>query len=129
MKYLKHYVWCFVYQFKYYYWNDLICISKFKHFCGDCNSERGNFRNVVFRPRKTVSLNLDGSPGNWMIFFLFHPIHEERENPHQRKMCYIWIFRQHWVFLKIQCTRCLFKLDLRSQWFVFPFFKEMVRVN
>ena len=82
MKYLKHklHVWWFEDQFQFCYWNDLICVSKFKDFCGDCNSERGNFRNVVFRPRKTVSLNLDGSPGNWMIFFLFHQGQGMRES-------------------------------------------------
>ena len=57
----------------------------FSSFYEDCNSEKGNFRDVVFHPRKTVSLNLDGSPGNWMIFFLFHQRHETKKI-HTRKI-------------------------------------------
>ena len=79
-----------------------------KIFCGDCNSERGNFRNVVFHPRKTVSLNLDGSPGNWMIFFLFHPIYEERGKFTSKKCMLYLSFSTTLNFFKDTIyTRCL----------------------
>ena len=50
-------------------WDNPISVFKLIDFYEACNSEKGNFRHVVFQPRKTVSLNLDGSLGNWMIFF------------------------------------------------------------